>query len=133
MVVSTPLPFANAEKLVILALEDLGWTDIDPPPEDVEIGIRVNRVGGTDDGITDYPRFEISCFAPSYDEVNDLSETVRDRMLALGGEVFVLDGRRVTIDFCRTDVPPESTPYENPDRIRKTAWYQAGLMRPRPA
>ena len=133
MAVTPPLPFANVEKVLMVALEDLGWTDTETPDAEIEVGIRINRVGGTDDGITDYPRVEVSCFAPSYDEVHTLSETVRDRMLALGGEAFVVGGQRVTVDFCRTDTPPEGVPYDNPDRDRATGWYQLGLMRPRPA
>ncbi|MFD0450161.1 hypothetical protein ACFQZK_03905 [Rhodococcus aetherivorans] len=61
MAVTPPLPFANVEKVLMVALEDLGWTDTETPDAEIEVGIRINRVGGTDDGITDYPRVEISC------------------------------------------------------------------------
>lgn len=133
MPVGPTVPFANVEKVLMAALADLGDTDTETPPEDTPAGIRINRVGGTDDGITDYPRVEISCYAPTYDAMHALAEAVRDRMLTLGGEAFVVDGRRVTIDFARTDTPPEQVPYDNPDRKRAAGWYLLGLMRPRPA
>lgn len=132
MVVAEPPLFADIEVVLMVALADLAETDTVTPDDDIDVGIRINRVGGTDDGITDYPRVEISCYAPTRNEAQQLAERVRRRMLALGGEAFVVDGQKVTIDFCRTDTPPEGVPYDNPDRDRVVSWYLLGLMPPRP-
>lgn len=137
MVVQTgPLPpFPNINYVVMSYLEAngvVGYTDTAVPPDDVDLAVQVNRTGGYDDGFTDFPRVEVRAYAPTYPEAEELAETVRQWLLVLGGEqVEYADGKFATVDFCRTDQPPEDMPYDNPDRVVVPAWYRFGLMRPR--
>lgn len=133
MVVREPdTDFADIEELLMSYLSTLAPTDTVTPDDSVPVGIRINRVGGEDDTITDYPRVQVSVFAPTRNDANRIGERARQMLLVLGGEQLLTDdGKRVTIDYCRTDVPPETVPYENPDRDFVTSYYRLGLMRPR--
>lgn len=137
MVVSqAPLkPFPNIALVVAAYLEQNGvvpYVDTAVPPEDYEVAAQVVRVGGYDDGITDFPRVEVRTYAPSWDAAEEKAEEIRQWLLVLGGNaVEYAEGKSATIDFCRTDNPPEDMPYDNPDRVVVPAWYRFGLMRPR--
>lgn len=96
--------------------------------------VRVLRVGGRDDTITDYPRVEIACYAHTFDEARHLGERCRQYLLVLGGQgVYGVPGhdRPVLVDRCRTDTPPEPVPYDNPDVDRHVGYYRLELRRPR--
>lgn len=134
MVVSqAPLqPFPNVNMVLMEYLSDMAdWTDTAVPPDEVTTGLQINRVGGADDGITDFPRVEVRAFAPTYLEADELAELVRQKLLVLGGNAVMVGGKTVVVDFCQTDQPPEDAPYDNPDRVVVPAWYRLGLMRPR--
>ena len=45
----------------------------------------IERIGGTDDGITDRPDVEISCYSRSRAAAQALTEAVRQEILAMGG------------------------------------------------
>lgn len=137
MVVYTgPLPaYPNANLVIMAYLEQNGvvpYVDTAVPPDDVPVAVQVNRVGGYDDGFTDFPRVEVRTYAPSYLEADAKAEEVRQWLLVLGGNAVEYEpGKSATVDFCQTDQPPEDMPYDNPDRVVVPAWYRLGLMRPR--
>lgn len=134
MVVEADIGFAPIEDVLIAYLEtntDLPGDTV-LPGDEVGEGFLVNRVGGEDDGITDYPRVEVTWFAHTRAREQQLGEQGRQLLLVLGGQAVTYDGgeHRVIVDFCATDTPPDSVPYENPDRRRNAAYYRAGLRRP---
>lgn len=133
MVVAADVEWPDIEDVLMAYLaQATGETTDTEAPEDGESGISINRVGGEDDGITDYPRVEISCYAPTRNAARQMSGTVRQDLLILGGQSVTLpDATSVYVDFCRTDVPPESVQYANPGRHRHVAFYRLGLRRPR--
>lgn len=133
MVVVPDIGFPDVELTLMAYLEQATGlsTDTESPP-DGEAGISVNMVGGQDDLYTDYSRVEVSSYGATRNTARSTAERVRQLLLVLGGQnVEVGDGTYVYVDFCRTDVPPESLPYDNPDRRRVAAFYQLGLRRPR--
>ena len=134
-VVQGPLaPFPNISKVLISYLEGTAgvpYVDTALPPDEVPLAVQVARVGGDDDGLTDYPRVEVRTYAPTWEEAEEMAESIRQWLLVLGGEgVEYAPGQVAVVDFCRTDGPPEDSPYDNPDRVMVPAWYRFGLMRP---
>lgn len=125
--------YPNIEDVVMVYLDGLADTDTVPPRNKRKIGIQINRVGGSDDGITDYPRISVVCHHPDPREASKLARRVQQRMLNISGRDIVVDGepKPVCVDFCRTDTPPEPEPYENPEARREIAYYLLGLQRPR--
>jgi hypothetical protein len=55
-------PFPDAETVLLALLEPLAQTVTATPADLVAPLIRVQRVGGSDDGIIDYPRRGIACY-----------------------------------------------------------------------
>lgn len=131
MVVAPEPPFPNIETTLMAYLAPLGPTDTVAPP-DGQTGIRVNRAGGPDDRITDFPRVRVTCYAPTRDASVALGESVRQMMLVLGGQAVDTGAAKpVLIDTCDTDTSPEQDYYENPDRREDEAYYRLSLRRPR--
>lgn len=129
--------FPDAEEVVMALLRQapaLGKTVQTLPEQITEVTIRVLRVGGGDDGITDRALMDVSVFAATYQQARTVAEQVRQRMLAAGG-TKVATGTYpggVLIDRCVTATGPQEIPYDNPDLRRKPATYQVELRRPRP-
>lgn len=88
--------------------------------------IRVNRVGGFDDGLTDRPRVEIACYCPTRRESHALSEQVRERVLACDGT----DTAGVFVDHVITEAQAGRSEYPNEDVRRIAAVYRFSLRRP---
>jgi hypothetical protein len=88
--------------------------------------VRVLRVGGEDDGITDYPQVEVTCFGATRPAAWSMAEQCRQIILASGGEA----PGGVLIDFARTDTPAQQLPDPNPDLRVVTATYRLGMRRP---
>lgn len=117
--------FPDAEAVVMTLLEPVAPTVTSTPESLVTQVIRVQRVGGSDDGITDYPRMEIACYGTNRAEAWELAEQCRRVILAsVRTEV---DG--VLIDNARTDNPPTQIPYANPDVRRVIAYYRFAWRR----
>lgn len=134
MAVETPdTEFPDVEEVLMAYLEPAGWTDTEPPPTEEDEGIQIERTGGMSDEITDYPRVKITCHAKDPRAASKLGRKVEQLMLACSGiPIDVPDEPKpICIDFCRTDTPPETDPFANPDRRRQTAYYRLGLQRPR--
>lgn len=134
MAVAPAPPFPDVELVLIAYLAPLvapGMVDTVAPP-DGATGIRVTRVGGGDDGVFDYPRVRVTCYAPARDSSVALGEQARQMMLVLGGQGVDLGGARpVLVDTCATDSSPASDFYENPERREAEAHYVLSLRRPR--
>lgn len=114
-------------------LDEVAPADTVTPEKIVTPVIRVLRVGGSDNGITDLPRVEIACFAPTRNQAREMSERCRQLILAIKGRsVTMPDGApSVLIDNANTDTPPQQVPYDNPDLTRTNAYYRFALRRPR--
>ncbi len=91
--------------------------------------IRVNRVGGFDDGITDRARVEIACYCPTRRESQALSEQARQALLACDGT----DAAGVFIDHVITETQAGRSVYPNEDVRRIAAVYRFSLRPARTA
>ena len=130
--------FPDIHEVLMAYLAPLGETDTEPPasprddPEGVGIGIQINRVGGASDGISDYPRVQITCHHPDPGGASLLARKVANRMENIAGEAIEVEGepKPICIDSCRVDTPPEAEPYDNPDARREVAFYALSLQKP---
>ncbi|MFK0249281.1 hypothetical protein ACIQUM_31670 [Amycolatopsis azurea] len=123
-------PFPDAETVLLALLEPLAPTVTATPADLVPPLIRVQRVGGSDDGITDYPRMEIACYGKDRAQAWQLAEQCRQ--LVLGSVRTYVDG--VLIDNARTDNPPTQVPYATTEDIRRVVGYfRLAWRRPRSA
>lgn len=123
--------FPDAETVVMDLLEPVAPTVTATPNELVPPLIRVNRVGGSDDGFTDNPRMEIACYGSDRAQAWQLAEECRRVILA--SPRSEVDG--VLIDRARTDNPPTQVPYATTTDVRRVLAYfrLAWRRRPRPA
>ncbi|MFD4932347.1 hypothetical protein ACFWMS_26355 [Peribacillus butanolivorans] len=125
--------FPDIHDVLMAYLAPLGETDTDPPQEvGGWLGIQINRVGGHDDGFSDYPRVMITCHAPSPQEASKLARQVRNWMDRIIDADIDVDGepKPISVDECHVDTPPEAEPYENPDARREVAYYALSLQKP---
>lgn len=120
-------PFPDIEAVLIEYLGSLAPTGETNPDEITGPFIRVNRVGGFDDGFTDRPRVEIACHALTRREAQRLSEVARQWVLACDST----DAAGVFIDHAMTESQAGRTPYQNEDVRRIAANYRLSLRRPR--
>lgn len=119
--------YPDIEAVLITYLGSLAQTG-EVTPESLEAPfIRVNRVGGFDDGITDRPRVEIACYCPTRRESQALSEQARQAMLACDGT----DAAGVFIDHVITETQAGRSVYPNEDVRRIAAVYRVSLRRAR--
>lgn len=122
-------PFPDAEKVVHALLTPLARTVTQTDENETfsEPVIQVQRVGGSDDGITDRPRVEIACFAEDRHDAWALAEDVRQTVLACGGTK--VDG--VLVDKAVTETPAQQLPDLNRDIRKVVAMYRFAFRRPR--
>jgi hypothetical protein len=120
-------PFPDAETVVMTLLEPAAPTVTATPADLVPPLIRVQRVGGSDDGITDYPRMEIACYGKDRAQAWQLAEQCRQ--LVLGSVRTHVGG--VLIDNARTDHSPTQVSYENADLRRIIAYFRLSWRRSR--
>ena len=85
--------------------------------------VRVTKLGGTDDGITDFSRFDFDVFALTVDQANTIADDIRD---ALKPRTRV--GSAI-IDTVRTDASPHKVPWDNLKIKRVLATYQISARR----
>jgi len=125
--------FPDIETALMDYLEDLGYTVTSTPADLVSRlpVIRIQRVGGSDDGENDYPRVSVQTFAAGSSEkptaARDLAETIRDRlnhelpaMSKPGG--FLLDSSS-------TESGPSSYPWPDPSVRVAQAIYRLTTRR----
>lgn len=124
------LHFADAEALFISALSGVDGVSRTvtrlPAAERLTAAlplVRVHRVGGADDRLTDTARVDLETFAADYDTASALARTVHTAALALGNTV--VDG--VLVDTVETVSAPMWVDYENPNVQRFVATYEAAV------
>ncbi len=101
-------PFPAIELLLMDLLDDLGTVDT-ATPDDLEQQlpfIQVNRIGGTDNVVTDTTRVVVSAYASDWPTGNTLAETIRQRLIS---GPHVLSGG--VLDQVRTVVSPQELPH----------------------
>ncbi len=111
--------FPDAETVVMALLEPVTPTVTATPAELTGESIRVQRVGGSDDGITDYPRMEIACYGPDRATAWRITEACRRAVLAS----IRTKVANVLIDDARTDNPPTQVPYATSEDVRRVLAY----------
>lgn len=106
-------------------------TDIDLA-EQVPI-VRVTRIGGEDDGISDRPLVELAVFHSTYDEARKLAESVRQFVLASPCTKVPTEDipAGVLIDNASTVTPPARAAYDNPALAMKVLTIRFVWRRPR--
>lgn len=85
--------------------------------------VRVQRVGGADDRLTDTARLDLDTFAADYDSASALARAVHTAALALAHTVV----SGVLIDTVETVSGPMWVDYENQDVQRFVATYEAAV------
>lgn len=119
----------DAETVVMALLSPIARTVTSTPTPLTPPMIRVQRVGGSDDRITDYPRIEVAAYGADRGQAWDLAERCRQAILA--SRCSVVAG--VLIDNASTDTPAQQIPYDAPDTRRVVAYYRFAWRRPRTA
>lgn len=129
-------PFPNVKLALIALLGDLaraGTESPAPPWNGDPTFLRIRVYGGTDDRITDRPRFDVDALADDEQVADDLAESVRQRLLAGPHEIDVPVGEgtvRIILDRVRTDTRPHQVPWgANTAVFNATAAYQGSLRR----
>jgi hypothetical protein len=125
---TTPLaPYADAEKLLVAALEAFGETGTVLPDglADLPLFIRMERVGGNDDRVTDTARVAVEVYAPTRAAAWDAARGIQQYLIA--------GPRRIPgagiIDRIGTEVGPQDMPYDD-QRVRMvSATYEVASRR----
>jgi hypothetical protein len=119
----------DVEVCAVTELVSIAPTYTETPPE-LERAIRVFRTGGSDDGITDYPVVEITCYGAGDQPRADawaLAGQVREHLLAARGHLF----GGALCDDVRTATPPAQIPELNPEIRSVTHSYVLAFRRRR--
>jgi hypothetical protein len=84
--------YPDIESLLIDLLADFGTVDTVTPADLATVlpFIRISRIGGTDDRITDTARVDVDCFQSTRVLVQTMAEGVRQHLIA--GPYVVLEG-----------------------------------------
>jgi len=89
--------------------------------------LRVRRVGGNDDRITDFARIDVRAYAASLSDAEETAELARQRLIS--GPSATPYG---VLDRAETEVGPQEIPSPDPDRYRiVSATYRTSLRRRR--
>jgi len=121
-------PYVDAEALLVAALADFGEVGTVLPDglADLPLYIRVRRVGGADDRITDVARMAVDVCAATRQAAWRQARLVQQ---------YLISGPRAVpgvgiIDRVRTEVGPQETPYDTPGVRCVTAIYVVSSRRP---
>jgi hypothetical protein len=132
--VTTPGGYPDIERVVCDLLADLGGTGTRTPADlqAVTPFLRVRRVGGVDDRVTDRARVDVEVFATTREAGEDLAEQVRQRLSVRGPLVVTSEGRPVVVDRSMLLAGPVEVPW--PDVVVRMfhASYQLESRRPWP-
>lgn len=122
-------PFPDVEQAVISLLTGLGTADTETPSNLVANlpFIRVNRIGGTNDRITDAARVDVNIYAVKRTDAATLAETVRQRMLSYPHVITIPVA--CVLDDVITDVAPNEVPWGDPAIRRFTSSYRVTARR----
>jgi hypothetical protein len=128
--------FPDVELLGPTLLAELGapvgtktpaWLGAPEEPDAVPDYVRFLRVGGADDGVTDYPIVEVTTYAATRARSQALTSAARRRILAAAATV--VDG--VLLDRTGTYAGPLENPDQNPDVRAVRTSYVIEYRRPR--
>lgn len=87
--------------------------------------IRVRRVGGADDGITDAARIDVRVYAADLSDAEDTAEAVRQRLISKPWATA-----HGVLDRAETEVGPQETPSPDPEHYRVvSATYRVSVRR----
>lgn len=123
-------PFPDVEVVLVDLLSDLGETGTLTPAnlQDVMPFIRVQRVAGADDKVTDRATVAIDSFAATRPAAVALAEAVRQRLISHPNPVPGVG----TLDFAVTVTGPNELPWADTQSIRRfTATYRLSVRRRR--
>lgn len=121
--------FPDVEKVVTDLLDPLapGSVYTEFPADFAAPAIRVQRTGGSDNGITDSPFVEVMSVGRSRAEAWELDGAVRQYVLASGGTIV----SGVLVDSARTMTPPQQMPDPRTNVRVVSSSYRMGFRRPR--
>lgn len=126
--------FADAEQVALVLLEQATANTVTALPNPIVPPIiRVQRTGGADDWLTDYPHIEVLCFGADRGQSWQLAEQCRQLILAGRlTQVTLPDGvTRVVIDNALTTTPAQQIPWPDQEQRPVVATYQLEMRRPR--
>jgi hypothetical protein len=125
-------PYPDAELVMLDLLAPVAATVTHTDDDLTAPTVQVARVGGADDGITDRPRVQVTCYGATRPQAWQLAEQARQIVLAAAGTA--VSGDNVTdvfIDSTRTATPAQQLPDRNRDLRVVTATYLLAMRRPR--
>jgi hypothetical protein len=108
-----------ATRIVAAVLDDLGdvvgETGIDLAARLQDSGrvIRVRRIGGSDDRITDVARVDVRVYAVDLSDAEDTAETARQRLISQPWATA-----HGVLDRAETEVGPQEVPGPDPENYR---------------
>lgn len=121
----TDTPYADVEKMLATVLE------VFAPAGSVDDGtrpfVRVMRIGGADDGVTDRPRVVVDVLADTRDEAWSIARALQQYLTRRPRAVPGLG----IIDRVTTDVGPQYAPHEDARTALVTATYIVASRRSR--
>lgn len=120
--------FPDVEKVVTDLLNPLcpGAVYTEFPADFAAPALRVQRTGGSDNGVTDKPFVEVMSVGRTRAEAWELDGAVRQLILACGGTVV----SGVLVDSARTMTPPQQMPDPRTNVRVVTSSYRMGFRRP---
>jgi hypothetical protein len=121
-------PWPDAEDTVMALLDGIAPTYTATPATLTMPLITVQRVGGADDGITDYPRVQVTVYGSTRPQAWELAEACRQVLLAAYNTTA---SNGALIDRVSTVTPASQLPDPNQDARRVMAIYQVEMRRPR--
>ncbi|MFG2001685.1 hypothetical protein ACGFNU_21295 [Spirillospora sp. NPDC048911] len=107
--------FPSAERIIAAVVDDLGEVGAETSTtlQDDLPFIRVRRIGGADDQVTDIARVDVRVYAADLSGAKALAETIRQRLIS--GPSATADG---VLDRAATEVGPQEVPGPDPDHYR---------------
>jgi len=121
-------PFADAEVVALAILTPVSAQRVTATAPSWEPPLTlVQRVGGSDDRITDYPQLQVTCFGADRPTSWAMAEQARQLILDAGGREFA----GALVDSTSTVTPAVQIDDPRTDVRAVTATYQLAMRRPR--
>lgn len=107
--------FPNVERVIAEVVAGLGTVGVETSTslQDELPFIRVRRIGGTDDRVTDAARVDVRVYDGDLSAAKALAETIRQRLIS--GPAATAHG---VLDRAETEVGPQEVPGPDPDHYR---------------
>lgn len=120
-----------AVRIVAATVDDLGevvgetGTDLQALLQNGQRVIRVRRIGGTDDKVTDIARIDVRSYAVDLSDAEETAGLARQRLIS--GPAVTAHG---ILDHAFTEVGPQEVPGPDPDQYRiVNATYRVSVRR----